>query len=124
MRALGMFDRKLAVLFVVMAAGCAPVLRGYDGAGVRLFVANEGIAAVTVVVERDGDARLLGRVERYEHLSFELDSIYSGTRVPLLVRIDSEHDGSFLTDTIRAERGRAIDIRLDWPLRQSRWWYY
>jgi hypothetical protein len=124
MRALAVFDRKLAVLFVVMAAGCAPVLRGYDGSGVRLFVANDGIAAVTVVVERDGHAQLLGRVERHEYLSFELDSINSGTRVPLRVRIDSEHDGSFLTDTIRAERGRAIDIRLNWPLRQSHWWYY
>ena len=57
-----------------------------------------------MIVEQDGEGRVIGSVERDGYRSFELDAIGEGARVPVLVRVETAGQNGFRTDTIQVLR--------------------
>jgi hypothetical protein len=114
--------RVLALLGLALVTGCAILPRGHAGPGVQLFVANESWDPVEVIVTRDGVAQPLGRVWKHQYPVFDLETIPGGQVSRIVVAVVAEHGESFQTDTILARAGTSIDMRLQTPLRYSRWW--
>lgn len=114
----------VCLITIVTAAACAPLLRGYNGPGVRLFIANDSWDPVDIFVVRNGVEDSIGRVWKYDYKNFELSPVDEDDRAEIIVRAVSEVDGTFMTDTIRAARGTVIGMQLEWPWDRSRWWHF
>ncbi|HSJ06863.1 MAG TPA: hypothetical protein VK936_09180 [Longimicrobiales bacterium] len=113
-----------AAMLVILAAAtsaCASAARGYAGDGIRLFVGNEGWDPVEVFVERPGAEDSLGRVWRHQYVRFDLDDVSREHASDVVIRIVSQAGDTLRTGAIRARPGSAIDMRLQTPLRHSRW---
>jgi hypothetical protein len=119
------FERGVgAAMLIVLAAGtpaCTSAARGYAGDGMRLFVGNDGWDPVEVFVERTGAEDSLGRVWRHQYVRFDLDHASRDHGADLVIRVVSQAGDTLRTDAIRVRSGSVVDMRLQTPLRHSRW---
>jgi hypothetical protein len=110
----------LVILTGVTSAGTAAA-RAYGGEGMGLFVSNDGWHPVDVFVERAGAQDSLGRVWRHQYVRFDLPEMEPHDAPQLVVRLVSAAGDTFRTESVRTRSGRVIDVRIQTPLRHSRW---